>query len=94
MKVNVIFASQGLEQRIASEGVNSPADLLLSVDVGRLKEAEYLTRRDAEVDSHQVTLQFDRDKPLIRSSKAKPSDATLIELLKSPDWNDIGELKA
>ena len=39
VKVNVIFASQGLEQRIATEGANSPADLLLSVDIGRLKEA-------------------------------------------------------
>lgn len=62
--------------------------------VGRLKEAEYLTRRDAEANSHQVTLQFDRNKPLIRSSTAKPGDATLIELLKSADWNEIGELKA
>lgn len=62
--------------------------------VGRLKEAEYLTRRDAEANAHQVTLQFDRDKPLIRTSRSKPSDLALVELLKSPDWNAIGELKA
>jgi iron(III) transport system substrate-binding protein len=39
IKVNVIFASQGLEQRIAAEGESSPADMLLTVDIGRLQEA-------------------------------------------------------
>lgn len=39
IKVNVISASAGLEQRIAAEGANSPADVLLTVDIGRLKEA-------------------------------------------------------
>jgi iron(III) transport system substrate-binding protein len=39
IKVNVIFASQGLEQRIATEGAASPADMLLTVDIGRLQEA-------------------------------------------------------
>lgn len=39
IKVNVISASSGLEQRIASEGANSPADVLLTVDIGRLTDA-------------------------------------------------------
>ena len=39
IKVNIISASSGLEQRIAAEGANSPADILLTVDIGRLKEA-------------------------------------------------------
>jgi len=39
IKVNVISASSGLEQRIKSEGENSPADLLLTVDIGRIEEA-------------------------------------------------------
>jgi iron(III) transport system substrate-binding protein len=39
IKVNTISAAQGLEQRIASEGQNSPADVLLTVDIGRLKDA-------------------------------------------------------
>jgi iron(III) transport system substrate-binding protein len=42
IKVNVISASSGLEQRIKTEGANSPADLLLSVDIARLQEAENL----------------------------------------------------
>jgi len=39
IKVNVISASSGLEQRIKSEGANSPADVLLTVDIGRLEDA-------------------------------------------------------
>jgi iron(III) transport system substrate-binding protein len=39
IKVNVISASSGLEQRIKAEGVNSPADVLLTVDIGRLEDA-------------------------------------------------------
>src|SRR3978361_1527019 len=39
IKVNVISASSGLEQRIKAEGTNSPADVLLTVDIGRIDEA-------------------------------------------------------
>lgn len=39
VKVNVISASSGLEQRIKTEGANSPADVLLTVDIGRLEDA-------------------------------------------------------
>jgi iron(III) transport system substrate-binding protein len=39
IKVNVISASSGLEQRIKSEGANSPADVLLTVDIGRIEDA-------------------------------------------------------
>jgi iron(III) transport system substrate-binding protein len=38
-KVNVIFAEKGLIERIAAEGRNSPADVLLTVDVGNLTQA-------------------------------------------------------
>ncbi len=39
IKVNVIFAEKGLIERIQAEGRNSPADLLLTVDVGNLTQA-------------------------------------------------------
>ena len=39
VKTNVIFAKKGLVERIAAEGENSPADLLLTVDIGRLAGA-------------------------------------------------------
>ncbi len=39
IKVNMIFAKKGLIERIASEGRNSPADILLTVDISRLSGA-------------------------------------------------------
>jgi len=36
IKTNVLFAKNGLVDRLSSEGQNSPADVLLTVDVGRL----------------------------------------------------------
>lgn len=42
IKTNVLFAKKGLGQRIKSEGANSPADLLLTVDIGRLDAAKSL----------------------------------------------------
>jgi iron(III) transport system substrate-binding protein len=39
IKVNVIYAEKGLIERIQAEGRNSPADLMLTVDVGNLTQA-------------------------------------------------------
>lgn len=39
IKVNVVSASSGLEQRMKAEGANGPADVLLTVDIGRIDEA-------------------------------------------------------
>ena len=35
-KINVVFASKGLVQRLQAEGARSPADLVLTVDIARL----------------------------------------------------------
>jgi iron(III) transport system substrate-binding protein len=42
--VNTVYAQQGLVERLKSEGANSPADLIFTVDIGRLTDAV-----DAEV---------------------------------------------
>ncbi len=39
IKANIIYAKKGLEERIAAEGANSPADLIFTVDIGRLTSA-------------------------------------------------------
>ena len=39
IQVRTVFADNGLVERLAQEGRNSPADLLLTADVGRLVEA-------------------------------------------------------
>jgi iron(III) transport system substrate-binding protein len=39
IKVNVVFANKGLVERLKAEGRNSPADLIFTVDIGRLADA-------------------------------------------------------
>tara|TARA_Y100000590_G_scaffold10854_2_gene13364 strand:+ start:2901 stop:3917 length:1017 start_codon:yes stop_codon:yes gene_type:complete len=36
IKTNVVYSKSGLAQRLQSEGENSPADVILTVDIGRL----------------------------------------------------------
>jgi iron(III) transport system substrate-binding protein len=38
IKVNVLHAKKGLLERLLSEGANTPADLILTVDIARLKQ--------------------------------------------------------
>jgi iron(III) transport system substrate-binding protein len=40
IETNVVYANAGLEERIQAEGANSPADVLFTVDIGRLTEAK------------------------------------------------------
>jgi iron(III) transport system substrate-binding protein len=40
IKTNVVYAAAGLNERLQAEGANSPADLLFTVDAGRLSEAK------------------------------------------------------
>jgi iron(III) transport system substrate-binding protein len=39
IKVNTVFAKKGLVERLKREGRNSPADLIFTVDIGRLDSA-------------------------------------------------------
>ncbi len=38
IKANVVFAKKGLAERLAREGRNSPADIVMTVDISRLNE--------------------------------------------------------
>lgn len=40
IKTNVLFLNKGLVERMKAEGENSPADLIFTVDIGRLSEAK------------------------------------------------------
>jgi iron(III) transport system substrate-binding protein len=44
IKTNVVYAAAGLNERLAAEGRNSPADLLFTVDAGRLRGRRGLTQ--------------------------------------------------
>ena len=50
VQLNVVYSSKGLAQRLAAEGVNSPADLILTVDIARLYRYEDLNLL-AKIDS-------------------------------------------
>ena len=39
IKTNVVFAKDGVVERMKAEGPNSPADVILTVDIGRLNDA-------------------------------------------------------
>ena len=47
IKVNTVFSEQGLAERIKAEGENSPADVLITVDIGRLQQARRSRRHAA-----------------------------------------------
>ena len=38
VKVNVVYAEKGMVERLVREGENTPADMVLTVDIARLKE--------------------------------------------------------
>ncbi len=56
IKANVVFAKKGLVERATAEGQNSPVDVLLTVDIKRLADAEAkgITQpvKSAEVDAN------------------------------------------
>jgi len=100
IKVNVISASSGLEQRIKTEGANSPADVLLTVDIARLQEAETLGITQAiksdvvakaiapqyrDPNGHWVGLAM-RARVVYASKERVKQDAITYEELADPKW--------
>jgi iron(III) transport system substrate-binding protein len=97
---NVIFAKKGLGERIRVEGKNSPADLLLTVDIGRLDAAKAngITQPVAsDVINANVPAQFrdpeghwfgltSRARVIYASKERVPQDAITYEELADPKW--------
>ena len=56
-KLNVVYSSKGLAQRLAAEGVNSPADLILTVDIARLyryEDLNLLAKLDSKILNEKI----------------------------------------
>jgi iron(III) transport system substrate-binding protein len=100
IKVNVIFAEKGLIERIEAEGRNSPADVLLTVDVGNLTQA---TTAGIAQPIHSATLEaaippayratdnewfgLTRRARVVYASKERvKQDAITYEELADPKW--------
>lgn len=100
IKVNVVSASSGLEQRIKSEGANSPADVLLTVDIGRIDEAvqagvtqpiksevveKVVPAQYRDPDGHWTGISM-RARVIYASKERVKQDAITYEELADPKW--------
>ncbi|MBD0362747.1 MAG: Fe(3+) ABC transporter substrate-binding protein, partial [Coleofasciculus sp. C3-bin4] len=102
IKVNLVEAeADQLIERIKSEGTNSPADVLITVDAGRLaraKEAGVLQPVSSKVlesavpaslrdpDGHWFGLSKRARVIVYNKDKVKPSDLSTYEALTDPKW--------
>ena len=100
IKVNVVSASSGLEQRIKAEGANSPADVLLTVDIGRMDEAvkaevtqpiksekidEIVPAQYRDPDGHWAGISM-RARVIYASKDRVKQDTITYEELADPKW--------
>jgi len=95
-----LFIDKGLEDRIAAEGANSPADVILTVDIGRLVNAEELgitqPVKDAEIEEHIPAQYRDpegnwfalttRGRVVYASKERVEQDSITYEELADPKW--------
>jgi len=101
IKVNVVFAKNGMIARLKAEGANSPADVVLTVDAGRLirvKQAGVLQPIKSEKLAAAIPAQYRdpdgywfgltvRGRPIIYAAgRVKPSELSTYEALAQPKW--------
>ena len=69
IETNVIYSKKGLAQRLKSEGENSPADVILTVDIARLyiyDDQKLLASVQSEkLDKNSINFLFDSSSPLL-----------------------------
>ncbi|MDP1869219.1 Fe(3+) ABC transporter substrate-binding protein [Bradyrhizobium sp.] len=100
IKVNIVSASSGLEQRMKAEGANSPADVLLTVDIGRMDEAvkaevtqpiksdaidEIVPPQYRDPDGHWAGISM-RARVIYASKDRVKQEAITYEELADPKW--------
>jgi iron(III) transport system substrate-binding protein len=100
IKTNVLFLDKGLEEKIAEEGANSPADVVLTVDIGRLQAAEdkgVTQPLTSEVINKDIPAQYrdpegnwfgltTRARVVYASKERVAQDAITYEELADPKW--------
>ena len=99
--VNIIYASKGLVERIQNEGRNTPADILLTKDIGQLQDAKNMDLlaqiSSAEIAANVPAQYRDEDgtwvgltarSRIIYTSKERVSegDISSYEDLADPKW--------
>ena len=100
IETQVLFLDKGLEERIAAEGVNTPADIILSTDISKLvkaKEAGILQPVESDILNSAIPAEYrDGDKDwfgitrrarVIYASKERVQADTLSYAdLAKPEW--------
>lgn len=100
IRTNAIYINKGLVQRIAAEGTNSPADVILTVDIGRLDAAleAGITQpvKDAEIEANIPASFRDPDgnwfalttrgRVVYASRERVSQDSITYEELSDPKW--------
>ncbi|NJN47106.1 MAG: Fe(3+) ABC transporter substrate-binding protein [Candidatus Competibacteraceae bacterium] len=101
IKVNVVFAKEGLMERLQREGLNSPADVMLTVDIGRLNDAvdmDLVQPVDSETLKANIPAQYRHPDGLwfglttrarifvVSKERVKPDEASSYEALVEPQW--------
>ena len=101
IKVNVVFAKKGMIARLKAEGRNSPADVILTVDAGRLiraKQAGVLQPVKSAVLATAIPAQYRdpdgqwfgltvRGRPIMYSAeRVKPAQLSDYEALTDKKW--------
>jgi len=101
IKTNVVFAPKGMITRLQKEGRNSPADVVLTVDIGRINDAveagvlqPVKTKKlAANIPSHDrdpsgLWFALTRRARVVYASRerVKPGDLSTYEALVDPKW--------
>lgn len=101
IQTNVVFAAKGLAQRLEREGENSPADVVLTVDIARLSvyaEKNLFAKIDSDVLNSKIPAHLRdvegywyglsvRSRIIGASSeRVKPGEITSYEDLADPKW--------
>tara|TARA_B100000614_G_scaffold79415_1_gene70880 strand:+ start:1166 stop:2185 length:1020 start_codon:yes stop_codon:yes gene_type:complete len=101
IKTNVVYSTKGLAQRLKAEGENSPADVILTVDIGRLYIYEDYNLLqpiksnvlDANIPMHLKSPEnkwfaLSKRSRVIVASKTRVEENTIkrIEDLAKPEW--------
>jgi iron(III) transport system substrate-binding protein len=101
IRANVVFTKEGVVERMKSEGANSPADAILTADVGWLltaKKEGLLQPIDSEVLEAAIPAQYRdpegewfglalRARPIMYAKdRVDPSELSTYEALADPKW--------
>ncbi len=101
IKTNVLYSTKGLAQRLKSEGENSPADVVLTVDIGRLyiyDDMDLLAKVDSTILDENIPSHLKssentwfglskRSRVIIISEKrVQEGEIDSIEDLARPEW--------